>query len=79
VGHGFTVRALLASQDGQLERSLWAAMRAFQERSHLLRDLARDERRQGRETEAQQYETEAMDSDDHIRRLRQLFVLESSD
>jgi two-component system, chemotaxis family, protein-glutamate methylesterase/glutaminase len=79
VGHGLTVRALLASQDEQLERSLWAAMRALQERSHLLRDLARDERDQNREAEARQYETEAGDSDEHIRRLKELFVLESAD
>jgi two-component system, chemotaxis family, protein-glutamate methylesterase/glutaminase len=39
VGHAFSVRALMAAQDGGLEDSLWAALRALEEREALTRRL----------------------------------------
>jgi two-component system chemotaxis response regulator CheB len=39
-GHGFTVEALLASQNGKLEGALWSAVRVLMERAALHRQIA---------------------------------------
>jgi two-component system chemotaxis response regulator CheB len=45
-GHGFTVEALLASQNGKLEGALWSAVRVLMERAALHRQIA--DRTEGR-------------------------------
>lgn len=40
VGHAYTARTLLADQDEQIERALWAALRTLEERAHLLEHSA---------------------------------------
>ncbi|MDX1419884.1 MAG: chemotaxis protein CheB [Rubricoccaceae bacterium] len=40
VGHGYTARTLLAEQEEQTERALWAALRTLEERAHLLEEMA---------------------------------------
>ncbi len=40
VGHAFTPASMLAEQDDQVERSMWAALRALEENSFLLQRMA---------------------------------------
>jgi two-component system chemotaxis response regulator CheB len=44
VGHAFSQESLFAQQDEVLDRSLWAAFRALDERAHLGRRLAKEAR-----------------------------------
>lgn len=59
VGHGFTAKALLASQDSTLEQALWIAMRTLEERANLSKMMAEDELRRGRGKSAQVYQEQA--------------------
>ena len=70
VGHGYTAEALLASQGGEIEGSLWAAVRTLRERAELLGRLADDTR--GRS--AGLYRERAAESAGHSEAIRQLLV-----
>jgi len=48
VGHAFTVRSLLADQDENVERALWAAMRTMEERANVLAGMAEREEQRDR-------------------------------
>ena len=56
VGHGFTAKALMASQDAALEQALWAAMRTMEERANMALVMAKTEAERGRGKSAQVYE-----------------------
>lgn len=47
VGHTFTDRVLLSAQRDAIERSLWIAVRSFEERARTLESLAQEEERGG--------------------------------
>ena len=70
VGHGYTAEALLASQGGEIEGSLWAAVRTLRERAELLGRLADDTR--GRSSDL--YRERAAESAGHSEAIRQLLV-----
>ncbi|MBB5911776.1 two-component system chemotaxis response regulator CheB [Nocardia transvalensis] len=55
VGHAWTVRALLAEQDLEIQRSLWTALRALEEKKRLSERMSADATRRGQERVAQQY------------------------
>lgn len=46
-GHAYSLRTLLAETEVAIERSLWNAVRAIEERSFLLRTMARQARERG--------------------------------
>lgn len=48
VGHAFSAHALLAGIDGQIERSLWVALRTLEERVRMLERMAHEAERAGR-------------------------------
>lgn len=74
VGHGFTAKTLLNSQDEALEQALWAAMRMMEERSRLAFSMAEDEKRRGREKSATVYHERAQESHAHAQVLRKLLT-----
>lgn len=74
VGHGFTAKALMASQDMALEQALWAAMRTMEERANLASVMAQNEERQGRSKSAQVYKERAKASKTHAQAIRKLLV-----
>ena len=59
VGHAFTAKALLASQDRALEQALWAAMRTLEERSNTTSIMAKYEVKKGRYRSAQTYQEQS--------------------
>jgi two-component system, chemotaxis family, protein-glutamate methylesterase/glutaminase len=75
LGHTESARSLLTSQSTALEESLWAAVRALQERAATLSTLARDARRRGRDLSADEFEASAAESRAQAERARQ-FLLE---
>ena len=74
VGHGFTAKALLASQDAALEQALWAAMRTMEERANMALVMARNEEERGRNKSAQVYEERSQTSKAHAQVIRKLLV-----
>ena len=77
VGHGYTARTLVAEQDESIERAVWAAMRAMEERANIVKTMARDERERGRENSAEVYEERAEESRKHAETLRKLLTEEA--
>ena len=74
VGHGFTAKALMASQDSALEQALWAAMRTMEERANLAQIMAKKEAEQGRSRSAQIYKERAETSRSHAQVIKKLLV-----
>ena len=74
VGHGFTAKALMATQDTALEQALWAAMRTMEERANLAATMARDEIGKGRNKSAEVYEERSETSRAHAQVIRQLLT-----
>jgi two-component system chemotaxis response regulator CheB len=70
VGHAYSAKSLVEAQGQSLESSLWAALRALEERSDLLRRLGR--RTCGGAHE--RLETRAREADEHATRLRDLLL-----
>jgi two-component system chemotaxis response regulator CheB len=70
VGHAYSAESLIEAQGHSVEGSLWAALRALEERSDLLRRLGR--RAQGKTRE--RFEHRAQDADAHAGRLRDVLM-----
>jgi two-component system chemotaxis response regulator CheB len=72
VGHAFTAESALDGQSGEVERALWTALRALQERAHLSERIATRSERNGAARSAQRFEAlarEAREQADVIRRV----------
>lgn len=74
VGHGYTARTLIAEQDESIERAVWAAMRAMEERANIGATMARDEKRRGRQRSAKLYQERAEESKKNAAILRRLLA-----
>ncbi len=74
VGHGYTAKALLASQGMALEQALWAAMRTMEERANMALTMARNEEERGRKKSAQVYEEQSQLSKGHALVIRKLLT-----
>jgi two-component system chemotaxis response regulator CheB len=72
VGHAFHLKSLAHSADSVLDRTLWAAIRMFEQRVNIARMLAEQERTRGREKGARLYETRAEEARNHAQTLREL-------
>jgi len=59
VGHAFTLNNLVARQGESVERALWTAYRALEERSAMSRRIARRLADRGREESAERFERQA--------------------
>jgi two-component system, chemotaxis family, protein-glutamate methylesterase/glutaminase len=78
VGHAYSLGSLMENGDVQLEQTLWAAVRMFEQRATLTRQIAgRDEeRRTGQRSPlASHYEARAREADAHAQALRKLIVV----
>jgi two-component system, chemotaxis family, protein-glutamate methylesterase/glutaminase len=75
VGHAVSAHTLIEDKEGEIERSLWCAVRALEERSATLSHLARDARRIGSGSTAADYELRSRESQAHALRARD-FLLE---
>jgi two-component system, chemotaxis family, protein-glutamate methylesterase/glutaminase len=76
VGHTFSSEGLLHGHDGDLDATLWAALRALEENASLRRRLARRMRTRQVPALAERYETHAEESERHAGMLRTLLTSE---
>jgi two-component system chemotaxis response regulator CheB len=72
IGHAFRLNTLDDVTDEGLDRTLWAAIRMFEQRVNISRMLAEQELAQGRAQRAKLYETRACESHRHAQTLREL-------
>lgn len=72
VGHAFHLDTLADGDDDELDRTLWAAIRMFEQRVNISRMLAEQERTRGREKRVQLYDVRAAESRRYARILREL-------
>jgi two-component system chemotaxis response regulator CheB len=77
VGHAFHLHSLVRGADEELDRTLWAAIRLFEQRVNISRMLAEQERSlgQGHEARAELYDARARESREHAGNLRQLHMV----
>jgi hypothetical protein len=66
------MQSLLQGADQAIDRTLWAAIRLFEQRAHISRMLGQQERTSGRARRAELYEARARESREHARKLREL-------
>jgi two-component system chemotaxis response regulator CheB len=71
-GHAYSPQSLLAKQSQALEGTLWAAMRALEERAALARRLENRARRNGNELFRRRYENQARLAEAHTEKLRRI-------
>jgi two-component system, chemotaxis family, protein-glutamate methylesterase/glutaminase len=84
VGHAFHLNTLADSADDELDKTLWAAIRMFEQRVNISRMLGDQEHARGRPQRAQLYDSRARESQRHAQTLRELhqrrrLVLDESD
>jgi two-component system, chemotaxis family, protein-glutamate methylesterase/glutaminase len=72
VGHAFHLQTLASSTDSVLDKTLWAAIRMFEQRVNISRMLAEQERARGRAQRADLYDGRAAESRRHAQMLRAL-------
>jgi two-component system chemotaxis response regulator CheB len=73
-GHSYTSKALASTLSEGVERSLWVAVQAMDERVRMLSYLASYERQKGRERAAESFVEQAKKASGHADRLRQLLL-----
>lgn len=56
VGHGYSAETMIGAQGDGVERALWAALRALEERSALMKKLASYARRRGHDAIAESFD-----------------------
>jgi two-component system chemotaxis response regulator CheB len=74
VGHSFTADPFLAEQTSYLERILWSAVRALEEKVTLVRQVAQRMKVQGRHNAAVKYEQYAENLDKEVSIVRELIL-----
>lgn len=72
VGHAFHLKSLAHSADSDLDRTLWAAIRMFEQRVNIARMLAEQERGQNRDKRAGMYDERAAEARSYAQTLRDL-------
>lgn len=74
LGHVASPRAMLIGQSAEVERSLWVAIRALQDRATTLRNLSRDSETRGRMQSAQDFGERADETEKHVQQARSFLV-----
>lgn len=74
VGHAFSAENVLAEQLEALDKALWVALRAIEEKVALLRRLADQVHGQGREWLAQGFAERLVETEQHANLLRQVLT-----
>jgi two-component system chemotaxis response regulator CheB len=72
VGHAFSADGMLAEQASSVERALWAAVRALNERTALMQRLAARMRALGSEGSAARFDSGARESDEQAEAIKRL-------
>jgi two-component system, chemotaxis family, protein-glutamate methylesterase/glutaminase len=72
IGHAFHLESLTDGTELEIERTLWAAIRLFEQRANIARMTEEAERAQGRERRAQLSQERAQEAQQHAQRLREL-------
>jgi two-component system chemotaxis response regulator CheB len=70
VGHAYSAQSMLQEQGSAVEAAMWSALRSLEERSQLLRRIAR---RQSGASRAR-FEHRATEAEEHARRIREVLV-----
>jgi two-component system chemotaxis response regulator CheB len=78
VGHAYSVDSLLAEQTESLERMLWTAVRAIEEKATLSRRMAIQARTQNRPYTAEQFDNRAKAAEQTPRLVRQMIERQHS-
>lgn len=71
VGHSFTARALVETQDEATEEALWVALRTLEERGRLLERIGQESKFQSRSL-AERYHTQAAETRRYAEQIRKL-------
>ncbi|MGG6242225.1 chemotaxis protein CheB [Nodosilinea sp. AN01ver1] len=74
VGHAYSLDSLVAEQADDLERALWTAVRAIEERAALSRRLETYAREQNRPKSAEQFAKRAADAEQNVELVRQIIL-----
>ncbi|HUQ52407.1 MAG TPA: chemotaxis protein CheB [Gammaproteobacteria bacterium] len=77
-GHGFSLQTLMSETEVQIERSLWSAVRAIEERSFLLRSMEEDARETGNPELGERLAAAADRDEENAQGVRSLIVGSSS-
>jgi two-component system chemotaxis response regulator CheB len=71
-GHSFHLRSLLQGADGEIDRSLWAAIRLLEQRGNISNMMQQRERQRGRVRRAALHADQAAEALRYARTLREL-------
>ncbi len=74
VGHAYSLDSLLEEQAQDVERALWSAVRALEEKAALARRMAVQAREQNRLTSEAQFQQRAQEIEQNSQLLRQIVV-----
>ncbi|WP_088893343.1 chemotaxis protein CheB [Leptolyngbya ohadii] len=74
VGHAYSIDSLVEEQSQDVEKSLWTAVRALEEKAALARRMAVHAKEQHRTKSAQQFEERASETEQHAAVIRQLII-----
>jgi two-component system chemotaxis response regulator CheB len=74
IGHAYDEKSLVAAKEAQLETSLWTAVEVYDELRLLHEELGRAARHDGREEQAQEYDTRAQRAATEATRLREIIA-----
>lgn len=74
IGHAYSLDSLMSLHGENLERALWTAVRAMEERAALSRRLMAQAYEQNRTQSAEQFSKRAMEAEDNANLVRQLIL-----
>lgn len=74
VGHAYSSESMVAAQNTSVERALWSALRALEERSALMERLAYHARQRGHAAVAEMFKTRAVEIDNDARTLHHVIT-----
>ena len=77
-GHAYDGTLLLAEQSDRIDRALWSALRAHEERAALLHRHAEHARARQANQEASRWDELAAEHDQHVQSIRQLVMRDSA-
>jgi two-component system chemotaxis response regulator CheB len=72
VGHAYSEETLVAAQEASVERALWTALRALEERGALLNKIADYARRRGHDTVAAMFVQKSQQLEDDVKALHEV-------
>lgn len=72
VGHAYQIDSLMQGADQEIDRTLWAAIRLFEQRANISHMMSERELNQGREKRAAMHSSHAKEARGHAQTLRDL-------